>query len=81
MLLFGVADEESWESLSENFRMALMTALMVGEGAFALSFQRGARFEGGGCRWSGCETNLEVSPMGEMGVRSVGLKQQLRCIA
>ena len=39
------------------------------------------RLEGGGCRWSGCGTNLQVSPMGEMGVGSVGLKQQLRSIA
>ena len=36
---------------------------------------------GGGCRWSGCGTNPEVSPMGEMGVGSVGLEQQLRNIA
>ena len=33
MLLLGVAGEESWESLSEDFRVALMTALTVGEGA------------------------------------------------
>ena len=38
------------------------------------------RLEGGGCRWSGCGTNPEVSPMGEIGVGSVGLKQQLRNI-
>ena len=31
------------------------------------------RLEGGSCRWSGCGTNPEVSPMGEIGVRSVGL--------
>ena len=35
---------------------------------------------GGGCRWSGYGTNPEVSPMGEMRVRSVGLEQQLRSI-
>ena len=55
--------------------MAWMTALMVGEGAFALSFRRGVRLEGGSCTWSGCGTNPEVSPMDEMGVESVGLKQ------
>ena len=61
--------------------MAWMTALMVGEGAFVLSFRRGVRLEGGSCRWSGCGTNPEVSPMDEMGVESVGLKQKLRNIA
>ena len=40
MLLFGVADEESWETLSENFRMALMTALTVDEEAFAVGRRR-----------------------------------------
>ena len=45
MLLFGVAVEESWESLSTNFRMALMTALAVGKGAFAFFSKRGA------CGW------------------------------
>ena len=39
------------------------------------------RLEGGGCRWSGCGTDPEVSPMGEMGVGSIGLEQQLRNIA
>ena len=39
------------------------------------------RLEGGGCRWSCCETNPKVSLMGEMGVGSVGLEQQLRSIA
>ena len=39
------------------------------------------RLEAGGCRWSGCGTNAEVSLMGEMGVGSVGLKQQLRDFA
>ena len=61
--------------------MGLMTALTVGEGAFALSFRRGVRLEGGGCRWNDYGTNPEVSPMGDMGVGSVGLKQQLRNIA
>ena len=40
-----VADESSWESLSENFRMALMTALTVGEGACAFLSKKGA------CGW------------------------------
>ena len=35
----------------------------------------------GGCRWSCCGTNPEVSLMCEMGVGSVGLKQQLKNIA
>ena len=61
--------------------MVLMTALTVGKGVFALSFRNGVRLEGGGCRWSGSETNPEVSPMGEMEVGSRGLKQQLRNIA
>ena len=39
-----------------------------------------SRLEGGGCRWSCCGTNPEVSPMCEMGVGSVGLKQLLRNI-
>ena len=51
MLLFGVADKEFSESLSENFRMALLTALTVDEEAFALFFEEGCvRLEGGGCR-------------------------------
>ena len=40
--------------------MALMTALMIGKEAFALSFRRRVRLlrsEGGGCRWSGCGTS------------------------
>ena len=61
--------------------MVLMTALMVSEGAFSLSFRRGVRLEGGGCRWSGCGTNPEVSPMGKMVVGNVDLKQKLRNIA
>ena len=61
--------------------MALMTARTVGEGAFALSFRREVRLEGGGCRWSGCRTNPEVSPMDDMGVGIIGLKQQVRNIA
>ena len=36
------------------------------------------RLEDGGCRWSCCGTNPEVSPMCGMGVGSVGLKQPLR---
>ena len=36
------------------------------------------RLEGGGCRWSCCGTNPEVSPMCGMGVGSVGLRQPLR---
>ena len=39
MLLFGIVDEESWESL--------MTALTVDEGAFALSFRRVVRVSSG----------------------------------
>ena len=51
MLLFGIADEESCESLSENFRMALMTALTVDEEALRFPFEEGCvRLEGGGCR-------------------------------
>ena len=38
------------------------------------------RLEGGGCRWSCCGTNPEVSPMCGMRVGSVGLKQPLRNI-
>ena len=34
------------------------------------------RLEGGGCRWSCCGTNPEVSPMCGMGVGSVGLKHR-----
>ena len=49
MLSFGIADEESWESLSENFRMALMSALAVDEGAFALSSRRVVRVSSGVC--------------------------------
>ena len=45
VLLFGIAGEESWESLSANFRMVLMTALTVGEGALAFLSKRGA------CGW------------------------------
>ena len=62
-------------------RTSGLTTLMVDEGAFALSFRRGVRLEGGRCRWSGCGTNSEVPPMGEMGFGSVGLTQQLRNIA
>ena len=46
MLLFEVADENSWESLSENIRMALITALTVDEEMFAFSFQKGVRAVG-----------------------------------
>ena len=38
------------------------------------------RLEGGGCRWSCCGTNPEVSPMCGMGIGNVGLKQPLRNI-
>ena len=54
VLSFGVADEESWESLSENsFRVALTTALAVGEEAFVFPFRREVRLEDGGCRRRG----------------------------
>ena len=45
-------------------------------------FEKGSvGLEGDDARWNACGTNPEVSPMGEMGVGSVGLKQQLRNIA
>ena len=40
VLLFEVADEEFWGSLSENFWMAFMTTLTVDERAYALSFSK-----------------------------------------
>ena len=42
--------------------MALMTALTVGEGAFAFSSGRGVRLEGGGCGGTAAERTPKYLP-------------------